>query len=140
MSGAITVTTDIDAPLDAVWTAWTAPEHITQWNQASPDWHCPKASNDLRPGGLFSSTMAARDGSFEFEFGGEHTAVVPHERIESRLGDGRTMQVVFEAQGAHRTRVTETFEPEGQNPVEMQRAGWQAILDTFRQHVEGTLA
>ena len=97
MSGAITVTTDIDAPLDAVWTAWTAPEHITQWNQASPDWHCPKASNDLRPGGLFSSTMAARDGSFEFEFGGEHTAVVPHERIESRLGDGRTMQVVFES-------------------------------------------
>lgn len=138
MTEPITIHTDVHAPLDVTWAAWTRPEHITQWNFASPDWHCPAAMNDLRSGGTFSSTMAARDGSLQFEFGGEHTQVEPGHLIASRLGDGRTMRVTFEALGADVTRVTETFDPEGQHPAEMQRAGWQAILDNFRAHAEAT--
>jgi uncharacterized protein YndB with AHSA1/START domain len=131
----ITVQATVSAPVEKVWQAWTQPQHITQWNQASPDWHCPKAENDLRDGGKFSSTMAARDGSMSFDFGGTHSKVEQHKVIESAMGDGRTMKVQFTST-PNGTQVTETFEAEGQNPVEMQRAGWQAILDNFKQYTE----
>lgn len=131
----ITVEANFNAPVEKVWRSWTEPQHITQWNQASPDWHCPKASNDLREGGKFSSTMAARDGSMSFDFAGLHTKVELHKRIESTIGDGRIMKVLFTLNPTG-TTVTETFEAEGENPIEMQRAGWQAILDSCKKYTE----
>jgi uncharacterized protein YndB with AHSA1/START domain len=118
-----------------VWTIWTEPTHIVQWNAASDDWHCPKASNDLRVGGTFSSTMAARDGSFSFDFEGVYDDVQLHKRIAYTMSDGRTCEVLFEEWHGG-TLVTESFDAEDQNPVEMQRAGWQAILDRFNYHAE----
>lgn len=131
----ITVSTRIAAPPDRVWARFTLPEHITGWNAASDEWHCPKATNDLRVGGDFSYTMAARDGSFSFDFGGTYTAVEPQARIAYTLGDGRRVEVRFEPDGDG-TRVTETFDPETLNPAEMQRGGWQAILDRFKAYAE----
>jgi uncharacterized protein YndB with AHSA1/START domain len=131
----ITVQASISAPVEKVWQAWTQPQHITQWNQASPDWHCPKAENDLRDGGKFSSTMAARDGSMSFDFEGTHSKVEEHKVIESAMGDGRTMKIQFSST-PNGTQIMETFEAEGENSVEMQRAGWQAILDNFKQYTE----
>lgn len=129
----IAITAHIAKPVDHVWIIWTDPAHITQWNAASDDWHCPKASNDLRPGGRFSSTMAARDGSFSFDFEGVYDDVRPHRRIAYTMSDGRTCEILFEEKDGG-TLVTESFDAESQNPVEMQRAGWQAILDRFKAH------
>ena len=131
----ITVQTTVESPVEKVWNSWTKPEHITQWNNASDDWHTPKASNDLRVGGKFSATMAARDGSASFDFEGIYSNVKPNQRIEYAMSDGRTVKVEFEASG-NKTRVTETFDAENENPVEMQRGGWQAILDNFKKYTE----
>lgn len=131
----ITITAHIAKPVDHVWTIWTDPAHIMQWNAASDDWHCPKASNDLRTGGSFSSTMAARDGSFSFDFEGVYDDVQLHRRIAYTMSDGRTCEILFEEKDGG-TLVTESFDAESQNPVEMQRAGWQAILDRFKAHAE----
>jgi uncharacterized protein YndB with AHSA1/START domain len=131
----ITVETTVNAPVDKVWKCWSEPEHITKWCAASDDWHAPKASNDLRTGGKFSTTMAAKDGSFSFDFGGEYTKVEKHKLIEYNIEDGRKVKIVFTPEG-NKTKVTETFEAESENPVEMQRGGWQAILDNFRKHTE----
>jgi uncharacterized protein YndB with AHSA1/START domain len=131
----ITVSAHVHRPVAHVWKTWTDPAHITRWNAAGDDWHCPKASNDLRAGGKFSSTMAARDGRFSFDFAGVYDDVRMHERIAYTLGDGRTCEVLFEERDGG-TRVTETFDAETQNPVEMQRAGWQAILDRFKAYAE----
>jgi uncharacterized protein YndB with AHSA1/START domain len=136
MSNEITVSTLVHAPLEHTWNAWTQPEHITQWNFASDDWHCPSAENDLRVGGLFSSRMAAKDGSVAFDFGGTHTEVRPLEHIASKMGDGRTFSVSFQTVSSGQTQVTETFEAENTNSLEMQRAGWQAILESFKRHAE----
>jgi uncharacterized protein YndB with AHSA1/START domain len=125
----------ISAPKEKVWGCWTDPQHITQWNAASDDWHCPKASNDLQVGGLFSSTMAAKDGSFSFDFGGSHKTVEHLHLIVSELEDGRNMSVKFTVKG-NQTLVEETFDTESENDPEMQRAGWQAILNNFKAHVE----
>ncbi|MCC6401828.1 MAG: SRPBCC family protein [Flavobacteriales bacterium] len=135
ISTRITVTAFVAKPVAHVWTIWTDPAHITQWNAATDDWHCPKASNDLRTGGRFSSTMAARDGSFSFDFEGVYDDVQPHRRIAYTMTDGRTCEILFsEVDGG--TQVTERFDAETQNPVEMQRAGWQSILDRFKAHAE----
>ena len=131
----ITVESTINAPVAKVWDMWTQPEHIMQWNNASDDWHTPASQNDLRAGGKFSSTMAAKDGSMSFDFGGVHDIVKQHEQIASTLGDGRTMNVNFIAQG-DTTRIIESFEPETQNSHELQRGGWQAILNNFKKYVE----
>ncbi len=131
----ITVKTIIQAPVDKVWKLWTEPDHIMKWNSASDDWHTPKATNDLREGGKFTSRMEAKDGSAGFDFGGTYTEVTPHVLIESVLGDNRTVSVAFEEQGKA-TSVTETFEAESENSVEMQRQGWQAILDNFKKYAE----
>jgi uncharacterized protein YndB with AHSA1/START domain len=135
MSTRITISTLVNKPIDHVWHCWTDPTHIMQWNAASDDWHCPKATNDLRTGGSFSSTMAARDGSFSFDFEGVYDDVQLHKRIAYTMADGRTCEILFtEKDGG--TEVTESFDAEGTNPVEMQRGGWQAILDRFKAHAE----
>ncbi len=131
----ITIQTTIHAPVEKVWELWTAPEHITKWCFASDDWHAPTAENDLRVGGKFSSRMEARDGSMGFDFAGVYETVKTHELIEYVLGDGRMVKIVFNGDG-YETEVIETFEAEATNPVEMQRAGWQAILDNFKKYVE----
>lgn len=131
----ITIAATINAPVSKVWTYWTEPEHVMQWNAASDDWHTPRAENDLREGGSFSFTMAAKDGSFSFDFGGIYDVVEMHRSIAYTLGDGRKVTVNFSPDG-DTTQVTEHFEAEQVNPVEMQREGWQAILNNFKKHVE----
>jgi len=131
----ITVEVIVNAPIEKVWTCWTEPKHITQWNQASPDWHTPYAENDARTGGKFKSTMAAKDGSMSFDFEGTYFNVQPHKLIEYSMEDGRKVKIFFIVIG-NETRVTETFDPENTNPVEMQQGGWQAILDSFKKYTE----
>jgi uncharacterized protein YndB with AHSA1/START domain len=131
----ITITTEIAAPIDTVWNCWNTPEHIMQWNAAHESWHCPASKIDLRPGGEYHTTMAARDGSMSFDFWGTYDEVQAPTFVSSTLGDGRKMSVRFDAL-EEGTRVTETFDPENQNPIDMQRAGWQSILDNFKRYVE----
>lgn len=131
----ITVQTTIHTSIDIVWEKWTSPADIMQWNNASPDWHTPKAENDLRVGGEFSFTMAAKDGSFSFDFGGTYTNIVEHHKIEYVLGDDRRVMIDFSNHGDSVT-ITETFDPESENPHDMQQAGWQAILNNFKRYVE----
>lgn len=131
----ITVTAAINAPVAKVWQLWTQPEHITQWNSASPDWHTPRAENDLREGGRFSSRMEAKDGSMGFDFGGTYSKVELEKEIAYAMSDGRKVQVLFEAKG-DQTIVTEHFDPETENPAELQQQGWQAILDNFKAYAE----
>ena len=131
----ITVETTIKAPVHKVWKCWTTPEDITQWNSASDDWYTPRAENDLRKGGKFSSRMESKDGSMGFDFEGIYDEVKPNELIEYTIGDGRKVKVVFESD-RDETKVTETFDAENTNPEEMQRSGWQAILDNFKKYVE----
>lgn len=131
----IVVESTINAPIEKVWACYTEPTHIMQWNNASPDWHTPKAENDLRVGGKFSSIMAAKDGSFSFDFWGIYDEVVANERIAYTLGDDRKVSVDFKSDGSQ-TVVTTVFEPESENSHELQKAGWQAILDNFKKHVE----
>ncbi|WP_374174946.1 SRPBCC family protein [Flavobacterium tructae] len=131
----ITVQNTINASVDKVWEFWTAPEHITKWNFASPDWHTPHAENDLRVGGKFTSTMAAKDGSMSFDFGGEYTVVEQNKAIEYILEDGRKVEITFR-QTPSGVEVIEKFDPETENPEEMQRGGWQAIMDNFKSYAE----
>ena len=131
----ITVKVVVNAPIDKVWLYWTAPQHITQWCYASDDWHAPQAENDLRVGGKCKTTMAAKDGSMSFDFEGVYTAVRKNELIEYNIIDGRKVKIVFTSDGAE-TKVVETFDAENSNPVELQRDGWQAILNNFKKYVE----
>lgn len=131
----ITVHTTVHSPVDKVWDYWTSPEHVTKWNFASDDWHCPLAENDARTGGKFAYTMASTDGKHSFVFEGVYDKVENQKRIEYTMADGRKAEIVFEDLGDH-TKVTETFDPESTNPLEMQQSGWQAILDNFKKHTE----
>ncbi len=131
----ITVETIVDSPLEKVWKAWTTPEDITQWNNASDDWYTPSADNDLTEGGDFIYRMEARDGSFGFDFSGTYNKIVEQEVLEYILTDNRKVSVAFEEKEG-KTKVTETFEPESENPVDTQQQGWQAILDNFKKYVE----
>ena len=130
----ITIEANVAAPIGTVCSAWTTPADIVQWNAASDDWHTTTATVDLREGGAFSSRMEAKDGSMGFDFAGTYTKVVPHERIESALGD-RVLIAEFIDNGSSVT-VRETFDADATHPVEMQRTGWQAILDRFARHAE----
>lgn len=132
---AIHIETMVLAPIEVVWQYFTDPEHIVNWNNASPDWHTPKAENDLQVGGKFSYTMAAKDGSFSFDFWGIYDQVEENKNISYTLGDERKVSVVFISIGDD-TKIIETFDPESQNPLDMQKAGWQAILDNFKKYVE----
>lgn len=131
----ITVKTSVNAPVVKVWEYWTEPKHITQWNNASDDWHTPVAENDLTVGGKFLTRMEAKDGSFGFDFGGIYDEVKLNEVISYTMGDGRKVTITFKSQG-NETEVIETFDAETTNPIEMQQAGWQAILDNFKKYAE----
>jgi uncharacterized protein YndB with AHSA1/START domain len=131
----VTVHAKVNAPVDNVWKLWTTPEDIVKWNYAIDTWHTPRAENDLRVGGRFSCRMEAKDGSMGFDFWGIYDNIVEHKLIESTLGDGRKIRTVFCAVEG-KTDITETFEAENENPVEMQRNGWQAILDHFKAYAE----
>lgn len=131
----ITIETTVNAPVEKVWEYWNSPEHITQWCSATPEWHTPRATNDLRTGGSFSSRMEAKDGSMGFDFGGVYDEVKTNSLIAYTMGDGRKVLIVFSSNG-HSTTVTETFEAEDMNPLAMQRGGWQNILDNFKKYTE----
>lgn len=133
----ITVQSVVKAPIEKVWESWTKPEHIVQWAFASNDWEAPAAENDLRVGGRFKTTMAAKDKSASFDFTGAYTNVKEYELIEYNIDDGRHVKVEFEElpqEGG--VKIIEMFEPESENSKEMQRAGWQAILDSFKKYAE----
>jgi len=131
----ITVVATINAPMAKVWQYWTGPEHITQWNQASDEWHAPYAENDLQENGRFKTTMAAKDGSFSFDFEGVYTNIQLHQQIDYTLDDGRKVTILFAAQDGQ-TKVLQTFEAETSHPLEMQQTGWQAILNSFKNYTE----
>lgn len=131
----ITVEALIKADLKRVWHLWTEPVHIKKWNQASDYWHSPRAENDLRPGGRFTTRMEAKDGSAGFDFSGVYDEVKTEERIAYTLEDGRRVMVNFEKR-SDGVKVTEEFDPDTQNSAEMQRSGWQAILDNFKKYAE----
>jgi len=135
MATNITVTSQVQATPQKVWEMWTTPQHITKWTYASDDWHSPRAENDLREGGQFNTRMEAKDGSMGFDFGGTYDKVIPNELIVYTMGDGRKATVKF-SENDNGTYIEETFEAESQNPEDMQRAGWQAILDNFKKYVE----
>lgn len=131
----VTIQRTINTPVEKVWQYWNEPAHITQWCAASPDWHVPSAKNDLRAGGEFSTRMEAKDGSFGFDFGGVYDTVRVNDYIEYTLGDGRKVKIQFIPAGGS-TTIIESFDAETQNPVDMQKAGWQAILDNFKSYTE----
>ena len=131
----VKVGTVVNAPLGMVWNAWNTPADIKQWNTAQDDWHTTRSTVDLREGGKFVSRMEAKDGSEGFDFEGTYTQIVPNKSIEYRMSDGREVKVEF-TERAGGVQVTETFDPESENPAELQRSGWQAILDNFGRYVE----
>ena len=140
-----TIQTTINVPIEKAWEYWNKPEHITKSAFASEDWEAPRAENDLRTGGKFTTVMAAKDKSASFDFGGTYTDVQENELIEYDMGDGppspelrrasRHVKITFE-QTPEGVRVTETFDPENENSGEKQRSGWQSILDNFKKYVE----
>ncbi len=141
MNNAITVRTTVNAPMDKVWEYWNKPEHITKWAFASPDWESPAAENDLREGGRFKTVMSAKDKSAGFDFTGTYTKIKDGELIEYEMdrdaseSAGRKVRVEFK-KVPEGVQITTAFEPENINPMEMQRSGWQAILDNFKKHAE----
>lgn len=131
----ITVKRSVKQPVTKVWTLWTAPEHIVKWNTPDKTWHTTRAENDLRPGGRFLSRMEAKDGSFGFDFEGTYDEVVPSQRIAYTLTDGRKAEVDFREKEGE-TEIITIFDPEDTNPIDMQKDGWQAILDSFKTYAE----
>lgn len=131
----ITVEALVNASINKVWQFWTTPKHITKWNNASEDWHTTRAENDLRIGGKFLSRMEAKDGSFGFDFEGIYTDVITNEKISYTILDDRKVDITF-SPTENGIQITETFEAENQNPLEMQKMGWQAILNNFKNYTE----
>lgn len=131
----IKIKNTIKASASKVWKAYTEPEHITNWNFASEDWYCPSAENDLQPGGKYKSRMEAKDGSFGFDFEAVYDEIIPEKKIVYTIADGRKVINSFEEKNGEIHIVTE-FEAENQNPEEMQRDGWQSILNNFKDYVE----
>ena len=135
MSAIITVKSTINADKKKVWNYYTNPKHITKWNFADPSWHCPKAENDMKIGGKYSARMEARDGSFGFDFEATYNDIVPGKSFNYTMPDGREVDVDFVPK-EEKTDLKIAFEAESQNPVEMQKAGWQSILNNFKNYVE----
>jgi uncharacterized protein YndB with AHSA1/START domain len=131
----ITIEATINANSSKVWEYWTAPKHITQWNFADPSWQCPKAENDLRVGGKYMARMEAKDGSFGFDFEAIYDEVIDKKKITYTMGDGRKATTFFQEDNGI-TKVTTTFDAENQNPIELQKNGWQAILNNFKSYTE----
>ena len=132
----LTVEATINSPVKTVWEYWTNPEHVMQWNHASKDWHCPRATIDFVIGGEFHYIMAAKDGTVDFDFWGTFTKIIDQSFIEIFLGDGREWNIQFEVDGDG-TKIIETFEPETVNSLDLQKQGWKAILNNFKAYVEG---
>jgi uncharacterized protein YndB with AHSA1/START domain len=130
----IKVTTIVKTTPEKAWACFTGDAHVVHWNFASDDWHCPMAKNDLSIGGRFLYQMASKDGSMSFPFEGAYTEIVPFEKIEYVMDDARRVIITFEST-ADGTVVTEQFDPETQNAIELQQQGWQAILDNYARHV-----
>ena len=135
MTNQITVEATINAPVEKVWEYWTKPEHITKWAFASDDWHAPSAENDVRAGGKFKTRMESRDGSEGFNFAGEYTTVEEYRAIEYTMDDGRQVSTSFSTE-EDGCKVVQTFDPESENPIEVQKEGWQSILNSFKKYVE----
>lgn len=135
MSNKVTVTATVHADRKKVWDYYNRPEHITKWNFADPSWHCPSASNDLRVGGKYAARMEAKDGSFGFDFEAIYDEVVDGEKFTYTMPNGRQASVSFKKNG-DQTEVDVTFDPETENPIEMQKNGWQAILNNFKSYTE----
>ncbi|MBK7090372.1 MAG: SRPBCC family protein [bacterium] len=131
----VTIEATVNAPIDKVWNYWTAPKHITQWNAASSDWHSPRAENDLKVGGRFNIRMEAKDGSFGFDFEGVYDIVISNKQIAYTMSDGRKVDTTFTA-NANSTKIVTVFDAESENPIDMQREGWQAILNNFKKYTE----
>ncbi len=131
----ITITTTVNVSANDAWENYLNPEHVVKWSFASDDWECTSSENDLRVGGNFSNHLAAKDRSFEFDFAGTYTEVVPDKRVAYALGDARNVTVDFESVGENQTKVTVVFDPEDQNPIKSQRDGWQAFLDNYKRYV-----
>ena len=131
----ITIDATVSANTKKVWDYWNKPEHITKWNFAADDWHCPRAENDLRVEGKLKSRMEAKDGSFGFDFEATYNEVIDQKKVTYTIADGRKATINFESLGG-KTTITIVFDAENENPVEMQKRGWQAILDNFKKYVE----
>ena len=131
----ITIETTVNATPEKAWQVWNTPEDIIQWCTPHESWHTPTAENDLRVGGAYKARREARDGSMGFDFGAVYDAVTPNEHFQYTMGDGRKVVVDFIPQG-NQTKIVQTFDAENENPIEMQRAGWQAILDNYKKYVE----
>ncbi len=131
----ITVEATIAASPKKVWEYWNTPKHITKWNFAADDWQCPRAENDLRPGGKMKSRMEAKDGSMGFDFEVVYDEVIDQKKITYTMGDGRKATTTFQDVGG-KTKVSTTFDAEKENPVDMQKGGWQAILNNFKKYTE----
>ena len=132
----VTIQATVNTSPEKVWIYWTSPEHIVNWNSASDDWHCPSAKNDLREGGRFSYRMESRDGRQGFDFSGTYDEIKPNQRIHYTLDDGRRVLTTFREKDG-KTDIVSVFEAENTFPVEVQKDGWQAILDAFKNYVEG---
>ena len=135
MSNKIAISATINADKSKVWDYYTKPEHIIKWNFADPSWCCPFATNDLRVGGKITARMEAKDGSFGFEFGGVYEAVEEGKSMTYTMGDGRQVEVVFDGDD-RKVDVKVAFDPESENPEEMQKNGWEAILTNFKTYTE----
>lgn len=130
----ITIEATINASVSKVWEYWTEPQHITNWSFASNEWHCPNAENDLQVGGKFTTRMEAKDDSFGFDFSGTYTDIKPNKSINYTMSDGRKVETEFIEEGA-KTKIEQTFDAETENPIEMQKNGWQAILNSFKNYM-----
>jgi uncharacterized protein YndB with AHSA1/START domain len=135
----ITVAVKIKLPVEKVWELWTMPQHIIHWNNASEDWQTSRAENDLRVGGKFLFHMEAKDGSVGFDFSGEYNSILKHKFIGYMLDDNRSVSIIF-AQKGNETEVSESFDPENVYPAELQKAGWQSILNNFKKYAESSVS
>jgi uncharacterized protein YndB with AHSA1/START domain len=131
----VTVRASVNAPIEKVWKNWITPESITKWNNATPDWHTPRATNDFRKGGKFSYRMEAKDGSMGFDFEGTYDRITENKQIDYTIADGRKVKIGFTSDGT-KTEIIESFEAENINSIEMQRNGWQSIMDNFKKYSE----
>jgi len=135
MESKIKVSVIVNANLKKVWDYYTQPDHITKWNFALDTWHCPYASNDLRVGGRYLARMEAKDGSFGFDFDATYTDVQHLKRLSYVFGD-REATIIFNELNNNQTEVIIYFDPENENSLELQRDGWQAILNNFKRYTE----
>lgn len=131
----ITIQVIVNEPIEKIWEFWTKPEHVMNWNNASDDWHCPKADNDLKNNGKFSYTMASKNEAMSFDFEGIYSNIIEFKLIEYTIIDGRKVRISFE-ETINGVEITESFDPENIHPEEFQKQGWQAILDNFKKYIE----